>query len=81
MLQSPVMRADGAHSGAQQWEGITGRVKHLVKQDNDRLMSVIERSHAAMNTRIDASQQAIKGVQDMLEAQHQMLSALLDQKK
>ena len=44
-------------------------------------MSVIERSHAAMNTRIDASQQAIKCVQDMLEAQHQMLSALLDQRK
>ena len=44
-------------------------------------MSVIERNHAAMNTRIDASQHAIKGVQDMLEAQHQMLSVLLGQRK
>ena len=48
--------ADGAHGEAQQWEGITGRVKQLVKQDGDRLLGVIKQINAA-------NQQAIKGVE------------------
>jgi hypothetical protein len=71
--------ADGAHGGPQPWEGITGRVK----QETNRLMAEMQRSHAAMNTRADANEKAIKGVEAKLEAKleniEQMLSALLDQ--
>ena len=72
--------ADGAHGGPQPWEGITGRVKQLLKEDTKKLMGEIMQSNAAnaanqqaikgveaaMNTRIDANKQAIKGVEAQL---------------
>ena len=84
--------ADGAHVGPQPWEGITGRVKQLVRQESNRVMDVIEQSNAT-NQR---NELAIKGVearlqtqleglqaqlQVVLEAQQQMLSTTVGQKK
>ena len=77
--------ANGVHDGPQPWEGITGRVKQLVKQETNIMMSVIKQSNAA-------NQKAIKGVEAKLEAQQSklesqlrgiegMLSTLLDQRK
>jgi hypothetical protein len=50
--------SDNSHDGPQPWEGITGRVK----QETNKLLSVIERSDTAMQSRVDANKEALLGV-------------------
>ena len=78
--------ADGAHGESQQWDGITGRVKHLVKQDNDRLMGVVERNNALrdemderlgnkikdVDTKVDEMAKKIKDVDKKMEKMEKM---------
>jgi len=69
----------------QPWEGITGRVKQLVKQENKQLgdvvMAEMKSSNAAMNLRIDETLKAVGAQQGKLESIEQMLSTLLEQKR
>ena len=61
--------SDDSHDGPQPWEGITGRVK----QETNRLLSVIERSNTTnkeaikgVETKLEANKEAIKGVEAQL---------------
>ena len=63
--------SDDSHDGPQPWEGITGRVK----QETNRLLSVIERSNTTnkeaikgVETKLEANKEAIKGVKAQLGA-------------
>ena len=54
--------ADGAHGEIPKWEGITGRVKQLVKQETDRLevqMRSLNAKMAANDAKMDAKMDAI----------------------
>jgi hypothetical protein len=74
------------------WEGITGRVKHLQKQETNKMMTEMKRSNAAMNQRIDenveANRNAVEAnktqlgdVQQQLKSIKKMLQAVLDKKQ
>ena len=79
--------SDDSHDGPQPWEGITGRVK----QETNRLLSVIERSNTTnkeaikgVETKLEANKEAIKGVeaqlgdvQSKLESKLESIEALL----
>eukprot|EP01047_Picozoa_sp_COSAG01_P094417 COSAG01_NODE_25336_length_748_cov_1.187982_1_plen_229_part_10 len=63
---------DGAYGETPKWEGITGRLKHLMNQDNDRLMGLVERSNAA-------NQRAINDVQAQQSKLHSDLNTRIEQ--
>jgi hypothetical protein len=81
-----------AEEQAPPWEGITGRVKHLQKQETNKMMTEMKRSNAAMNQRIDenveANRNAVEAnktqlgdVQQQLKSIKKMLQAVLDKKQ
>ena len=55
--------SDDSHDGPQPWEGITGRVK----QETNRLLGVIERTDAAMQSRVDANKEALLSIRSLVE--------------
>ena len=55
--------SDDSHDGPQPWEGITGRVK----QETNRLLSVIERTDTAMQSRVDANKEALLSIRSLVE--------------
>ena len=54
--------ADGAHGGPQPWEGITGRVKQLVKHETDRLILVGEIQHRGVDQKVIEVDQKVSEV-------------------
>ena len=78
--------ASDEQHGAQPWEGITGRVKHLQKQETNKIMTEMKSSNAAMNLRIDETRKAVEAklenqlgdVQQQLKSIEAMLSLVLD---
>ena len=55
--------ADGAHGRPQPWEGITGRLKQLVKQETDRL----EGQMRSLNAKMDANDAKMDAILELLK--------------
>ena len=72
--------ASDKQHGAQPWEGITGRVKYLQKQETKTIMTEIKRSNAAVNLRINENMKAMEANRKTMEAKLERIEAMENMK-